>query len=148
MLAQEGFRVSQDRNARASAAAAEKAVAAAAAAEVRKRDDEVRRLAMIDERRAKPLSLRSIDFLNTTKTGARISGATNSFEVSKVLFVGWEVKFDNRLYRLQPNHYQGETVYIRPHQRNLGDHDQFQPLSAHMTAATFSEPLSNLRCAD
>jgi len=35
MLAQEGFRVSQDLNARASAAAAEKAVAAAAAAEVK-----------------------------------------------------------------------------------------------------------------
>ena len=145
MLAQEGFRVSQDLNARASAAAAEKAVAAAAAAEARKRDDEVRRLAMIDERRAKPLALRSIDFLNTTKTGARISGATNSFEVSKVLFVGWEVKFDNRLYKLEPNQYRVDAVYIGPDGRTLGSVNDFQPVSANMKAVTFSGRVGNSR---
>lgn len=145
MLAQESFRVSRDLNARASAAAAEKAAATAAAAEVRKRDDEVRRLAMIDERRAKPLSLRSIDFLNTTKTGARISGATNSFEVSKVLFVGWEVKFDNRLYKLEPNQYRVDAVYIGPDGRTLGSVNDFQPVSANMKAVTFSGRVGNSR---
>jgi len=100
---------------------------------------------MIDERRAKPLSLRSIDFLNTTKTGARISGATNSFEVSKVLFVGWEVKFDNRLYKLEPNQYRVDAVYIGPDGRTLGSVNDFQPVSANMKAVTFSGRVGNSR---
>jgi serine/threonine protein kinase len=145
MLAQESFRVSQDLNARASAAAAEAATAAAAKAETRKREDEARRLAMIDERRTKPLALRAIDFLNTNKTGAAISGATNSFEVSKVLFVGWEVKFDNRLYKLEPNQYRVDAVYIGPDGRTLGSVNDFQSVSPNMKAVTFSGRVGNSR---
>lgn len=145
MLAQESFRVSQDLNARNAAAASEAASAAAAKAEVRKREDEARRLAMIDERRAKPLALRSIDFLNTTKSGAAISGATNSFEVSKVLFVGWEVKFDNRLYKLEPNQYRVDAVYIGPDGRTLGSVNDFQPVSQSTKAVTFSGRVGNSR---
>ncbi len=145
MLAQESFRVSQDLNARASAAAAEAATAAAAKAETRKREDEARRLAMIDERRTKPLALRAIDFLNTTKTGAAISGATSLFEVSKVLFVGWEVKFDNRLYKLEPNQYRVDAVYIGPDGRTLGSVNDFQSVSPNMKAVTFSGRVGNSR---
>jgi hypothetical protein len=145
MLAQESFRVSQDLNARASAAAAEAATAAAAKAETRKREDEARRLAMIDERRTKPLALRAIDFLNTTKTGAAISGATSSFEVSKVLFVGWEVKFDNRLYKLEPNQYRVDAVYVGPDGRTLGSVNDFQSVSPNMKAVTFSGRVGNSR---
>src|SRR6266481_4705406 len=85
MLTQESFQVNQDLSARNAALASEAAAAAAAKAEERKRDEEARKLAMIDERRAKPLQLRSINFLNTTKTGTSLSGATDSFNVSKVL---------------------------------------------------------------
>src|SRR5260370_24736689 len=145
MLAQEGFRGSQDMNARAGAAASEAAAAAAARAEERKRQQEAARLAMIDERRAKPLANPSIAFLNTTKTGAPISGATNSFEVSKVLFVGWQVKFENRLYKLEPNQYRVDAVYIGPAGRTLGAGNDFQSVSPSMRAVTFSGRVGNSR---
>ena len=73
MLAQEGFIVTQDLSAKNAEAASAAAEAAAAKEAQRKRDEEARKLAMIDERRAKPLQLRSIDFLNTTKTGTALS---------------------------------------------------------------------------
>src|SRR5208282_5276650 len=145
MLAQEGFIVNQDVSARNAAAAAEAAAAAAAKEEQRKRDEEARRLAMLDERRAKPLQLRSIDFLNTTKTGTALSGATSSFEVSKVLFVGWEVKFDNRLYKLEPNQYRVDAAYIGPDGRTLGAVNDFQPVSPSMKTVTFSGRVGNSR---
>ena len=145
MLAQEAFKVNQDVNARAAAAAAEAATVAAAKAEEKKREDEARRLAMIDERRAKPLALRSISFLNTTKTGAAISGATSSFDVAKVLFVGWEVKFDNRLYKLEPNQYRVDAVYTGPDGRTLGSVNDFQSVSANTKAVTFSGRVGNSR---
>jgi serine/threonine protein kinase len=149
MLAQEGFQVSQDTRARASAAAAaaaaEASAAAAARAEERKREQEVERLAMIDERRAKPLANPNISFLNTTKTGAPISGATTLFEVSKVLFVGWQVKFENRLYKLEPNQYRVDAVYIGPDGRTLGAVNDFQSVSPSMRAVTFSGRVGNSR---
>ena len=108
---------------------AEAAAAAAAKEEQRKRDEEARKLAMIDERRAKPLQLRNINFLNTTKTGTALSGATDSFNVSKVLFVGWQVSFDNRLYKLEPGQYRVDAAYIGPDGRTLGSVDDYQPVS-------------------
>jgi serine/threonine protein kinase len=145
MLAQEAFIVNQDVSARNAAAASEAAAAAAAKEEERKRDEEARKLAMIDERRAKPLQLRSIDFLNTTKTGTALSGATESFDVSKVLFVGWEAKFDNRLYKLEPGQYRVDAAYIGPDGRTLGSVNDFQPVSPSMKTVTFSGRVGNSR---
>ena len=45
----------------------------------RKPDEEARKLAMIDERRAKPLQLEDIRFYNTFATGDEISAETESF---------------------------------------------------------------------
>jgi len=145
MLAQEAFIVNHDVSARNAAAASEAAAAAAAKEEERKRDEEARKLAMIDERRAKPLQLRSIDFLNTTKTGTALSGATESFAVSKVLFVGWEAKFDNRLYKLEPGQYRVDAAYIGPDGRTLGSVNDFQPVSPSMKTVTFSGRVGNSR---
>jgi serine/threonine protein kinase len=145
MLTQEGFQVNQDLSARNAAAAAEAAAAAAAKEEERKRDEEARKLAMIDERRAKPLQLRSINFLNTTKTGTALSGMTDSFDVSKVLFVGWEVSFDNRLYKLEPGQYRVDAAYIGPDGRTLGSVNDFQPVSPNMKTVTFSGRVGNSR---
>ena len=145
MLAQEGFIVSQDVSARNAAAASEAAAAAEAKEAQRKRDEEARKLAMIDERRAKPLQLRSIDFLNTTKTGTALSGATSSFAVSKVLFVGWEVKFENRLYKLEPGQYRVDAAYIGPDGRTLGAVNDYQPVSPSMKTVTFSGRVGNSR---
>ena len=145
MLAQEGFIVNQDLSAKNAEAAAAAAAAAAAKEEQRKRDEEARKLAMIDERRAKPLQLRNISFLNTTKTGTALSGATNSFDVSKVLFVGWQVSFDNRLYKLEPNQYRVDAAYIGPDGRTLGSVNDFQPVSPNMRTVTFSGRVGNSR---
>src|SRR5208283_3201774 len=145
MLAQEGFIVNQDVSARNAMAASEAAAAAEAKEAQRKRDEEARKLAMIDERRAKPLQLRSIDFLNTTKTGTALSGATSSFAVSKVLFVAWEVKFDNRLYKLEPGQYRVDAAYIGPDGRTLGAVNDFQPVSPSMKTVTFSGRVGNSR---
>jgi predicted Ser/Thr protein kinase len=151
LLAQEGFIVNQDTSAKSAAAsdaaAAAAAVAAASAAkeEERKRDEEARKLAMIDERRAKPLALRGIDFLNTTKTGTALSKAASSFEVSKVLFVGWEAKFDNRLYNLEPGQYRVDAAYMGPDGRVLGSVNDYQPVSPSMKTVTFSGRVGNSR---
>ncbi len=145
MLAQEGFIVNQDLSAKNAEAAAAAAAAAAAKEEQRKRDEEARKLAMIDERRAKPLQLRNISFLNTTKTGTALSGVTNSFDVSKVLFVGWQVSFDNRLYKLEPNQYRVDAAYIGPDGRTLGSVNDFQPVSPNMRTVTFSGRVGNSR---
>ncbi len=145
MLAQEGFIVNQDVSARNAAAASEAAAAAAAKEEARKREEEARRLAMIDERRAKPLQLRAISFLNTTKTGTALSQATESFDVSKVLFVGWQVSFDNRLYKLEAGQYRVDAAYIGPDGRTLGSVNDFQPVSPSMKTVTFSGRVGNSR---
>jgi serine/threonine protein kinase len=145
MLAQEGFIVSQDLSAKNAAAASEAAAAAAAKAEQRKREEEAHKLAMIDERRAKPLQLRSIAFLNTTKTGTALSGVTDSFDVSKVLFVGWQVSFENRLYKLEPGQYRVDAAYIGPDGRTLGSVNDFQPVSPAMKTVTFSGRVGNSR---
>src|SRR5271168_4921396 len=126
LLQQEGFVVNQDTSAKNAAAAADAAAAAEAKEEQRKRDEEARKLAMIDERRAKPLQLRNINFLNTTKTGTALSGATDSFDASKVLFVGWEVSFENRLYKLEPGQYRVDAADIGPDGRTLGSVDDYQ----------------------
>ncbi len=145
MLTQESFQVNQDLSAKNAAVATEAAAAAAAKADERKRDEEARKLAMIDERRAKPLQLRSINFLNTTKTGTALSGATDSFNVSKVLFVGWQVNFDNRLYKLEPGQYRVDAAYIGPDGRTLGSVNDFQPVSPNMKTVTFSGRVGNSR---
>ncbi len=143
LLQQEGFVVNQDTSAKKAAAASEAAAAAAAKEEERKRDEEARKLAMIDERRAKPLQLRNIKFLNTTKTGTALSGATDSFNVSKVLFVGWQVSFQNRLYQLEPGQYRVDAAYIGPDGRTLGSVDDYQPVSMSMKTVTFSGRVGN-----
>ena len=145
MLTQEGFKVNQDLSAKNAEAAAEAAAAAEAKAEERKRQEEAERIAMIDERRAKPLQLRAISFLNTTKTGTALSGATDSFNVSKVLFVGWQASFENRLYKLRPGQYRVDAAYIGPDGRTLGSVNDFQPVSTNMRTVTFSGRVGNSR---
>jgi serine/threonine protein kinase len=145
MLTQESFIVNQDVSAKNAAAASEAAAAAAAKAEELKRDEEARKLAMIDERRAKPLQLRAINFLNTTKTGTALSGATDSFNVSKVLFIGWQVSFENRLYKLEAGQYRVDAAYIGPDGRTLGSVNDYQPVSVNMRTVTFSGRVGNSR---
>jgi serine/threonine protein kinase len=145
MLTQESFIVNQDTTAKNAAAAADAAAAAEAKEAERKRKEDEERITMIDERRAKPLQLRGISFLNTTKTGTALSGATDSFDVAKVLFVGWQVSFENRLYKLEPGQYRVDAAYIGPDGRTLGSVNDYQPVSDSMRTVTFSGRVGNSR---
>jgi hypothetical protein len=96
-----------------------------------------------DERHAKFLVLRSINFLNTTKTGGPISGATTSFDVAKVLFVEWEVIFENRSYKLKAGQYRVDATYKGPDGRTLGSVDDFETVLPSMKTVTFSGRVGN-----
>ncbi|MGH7812664.1 MAG: serine/threonine protein kinase [Candidatus Binataceae bacterium] len=145
LLAQEAFTVQHDVsvNAGAEAGAAAAAEAAAEAAAKRKSEEDARRLAMLDARLSKPLQLRRIDFVNTTKTGTVLSGPAASFNVSKVLFIGWEAAFENRLYQLAPNQYRVDAVYIAPDGNTLGGVNDFESVSPNQKTAMFSGRVGN-----
>jgi predicted Ser/Thr protein kinase len=145
MLGENAFNVSQDLSARKKAAQQAAAAAAAAKAEEAKRKEEAHRLAALEDRRRKPLALRDIEFLNTTKTGTALSGPTSSFSVGKVLFVGWKVVFDNRLYGFEPNQYRVDAAYIAPDGRTLGSVNDWQNVSSNQKTATFSGRVGNSR---
>jgi hypothetical protein len=145
LLGQNGFSVTQDLAARKKAASEAAAAVAAEKADEEKRKDEAKKLAMIDERRHKPLELRQIEFLNTTKTGTALSGSTNSFDQSKVLFVGWQVAFENRLFGLEPGQYRVDAAYIAPDGRTLGSVNDWQNVSTNQKTATFSGRVGNSR---
>lgn len=145
LLGENAFSVTQDLTARKKADAEAAASAAAEKADELKRKDEARKLAMIDERRRKPLELREIAFLNTTKTGTPLSGASTSFDASKVLFVGWQVSFENRLYGLEPGQYRVDAAYVAPDGRTLGSVNDWQNVSSNQRTATFSGRVGNSR---
>ncbi len=146
-VAAEQFTVTQDLAAQAAAAAA--SAAAAAAAEATKRTEEQKRLeadqrlAMIEERRRKPLELANIEFLNTTKTGTPLSGPTSTFNVSKVLFVGWQITFRNRLYNLDANQYRIDAAYLAPDGRMLGSVNDWRAAPPSQKTVTFSGRVGN-----
>lgn len=147
LLAAQQFTVARDLAARADAAAAEAAAAAKAEAASRaaeeKRRTEQKRLAMIEELRRRPLSLLNIDFVNSTKTGTALSGATDQFDASRVLFVGWNVKFQNRLYGLEPGQYRVDAAYIAPDGRTLGAVNDWKDVGPDQRTITFSGRVGN-----
>jgi serine/threonine protein kinase len=144
-LAEQPFDVRQDLAGKARAEAAEAAARAAAKAEEERRREEARKLAMIEERRRNPLELRSVEFLNTTKTGTALAGPADVFDMSKVLFVGWQVTFNNRLFKLEPSQYRIDAAYIAPDGRALGSVNDFQVVGANQKTATFSGRVGNSR---
>jgi serine/threonine protein kinase len=150
LLGQQQFSVSQDLAAKAAAAhakaeaeaAARAAEAAARAAEAR-RNEEARRVAMLQERMRRPLQLEQIVLLNTTKDGTALSAPTSVFGVSKVLFVGWRATFGNRLYRLDSNRYEVDAAYVAPDGSTLGSVQDVQMVNSVDPRATFSGRVGN-----
>jgi serine/threonine protein kinase len=149
LLAAEQFTVTQDLAARAAASSTRSAAAAAAEAEAaaraaeEKRRAEQKRLAMIEELRRKPLSLLSIDFVNSTRTGTALSGPTDRFDASKVLFVEWNVRFRNRLFGLEPGQYRVDAAYIGPDGRTLGAVNDWKDVGPDQKTVTFSGRVGN-----
>jgi serine/threonine protein kinase len=142
-LGQQMFQVNPDLAARAAAAkaAAEAAAAAKAAEDKRKQDAE--KLAMLEERMKRPLSLQSIEFVNSTKDGTPLSRPSSVFAVSKVLFVGWKVSFKNRLYGLDNNQYRVDAAYIAPDGSMLGSVDDIRTISKSSGEAIFTGRVGN-----
>ncbi|MGH8012339.1 MAG: serine/threonine-protein kinase [Candidatus Binataceae bacterium] len=142
-LAEEQFQITQDVAAEhAEAAAAARAKAADAAAEAKRRT-EAEKVAMIQRRMRKPLTLQSVEFINTTKDGTALSHPNTVFKVSKVLFVGWRVIFDNRLYGLDNNQYRVDAAYIGPDGGTLGSVDDVQTVESTSDRAVFSGRVGN-----
>ena len=143
LLGQQQFSVSEDLAAKAEAARTKAEAAAAAKAAQAKRDEDARRVAMLQERMRRPLQLEQILFLNTTKDGTALSTPTSVFSVSKVLFVGWRVIFGNRLYRLDSNRYEVDAAYVAPDGSTLGSVQDVQLVNPADPRATFSGRVGN-----
>ncbi len=143
MLTEQRFDVTPDLKARATIDKAAADAAAAARAEDAKRKAEGERLAMIEERMRRPLSLKDIEFVNSTKDGTALSGPASVFNVSKVLFVGWRVIFDNRLFNLDNNQYRVDAAYIGPDGSTLGSVDDIQTIKRSSNRAIFSGRVGN-----
>ena len=143
LLTEQRFEVTPDINARAAAEKAAADAAAAARAEELKRRQEGERLAMIQERMRRPLALKDIEFVNSTKDGTVLSGPANTFNVSKVLFVGWRAIFENRLFGLDNNQYRVDAAYIGPDGGTLGSVDDIQNVGRGNSRAIFSGRVGN-----
>lgn len=143
LLTEQRFDVTPDLKALAAIDKATADAAAAARAEEQKRKQEGERLAMIQERMRRPLALKVIQFVNSTKDGTELSGPSNVFNVSKVLFVGWRAIFDNRLFGLDSNRYSVEAAYIGPDGRTLGSVDDIHTVGRSNNRATFSGRVGN-----
>ncbi|MGH7948234.1 MAG: protein kinase domain-containing protein, partial [Candidatus Binataceae bacterium] len=144
-LGEQSFDVRRDLASKARADAADAAERVAAKAEEERRRDDARKLAMIEERRRNPLLLRKIEFLNTTKSGTALAAPSDVFDMSRVLFVGWQVSFDNKLYKLEPNQYRVDAAYIAPDGRALGIVNDFQVVSPNQKSAAFTGRVGNSR---
>ena len=144
-LAAQQFTVTQDLANKAKAASTEGLAPATPSPEdaAKKAAEEEAKYARIEEIRRKPLELLHIAFLNSTKSGTPLSGAAETFDVSKVLFVGWEVNFKNRLYKLDNNQYRVDAAYIAPDGRTLGSVNDWKNVGPNDRSVTFSGRVGN-----
>ena len=142
-LAEQRFSITEDLASKARAAAAKAAREAAAREDQQKRLAAEHRLAMIEERKQKPLQLVDIHFVNSTKTGTPLSSPADNFDPAKVLFVDWEVSFQNRLYKLDNNQYRVDAAYVAPDGRTLGSVYDTRMVPESLRQVTFSGRVGN-----
>jgi serine/threonine protein kinase len=143
LLTEQRFDVAPDLKARAAIDKATADAAAAAVGEEQKRRLEGERLAMIQERMRRPLAIRDIQFVNSTKDGTVLSGPSSAFNVSKVFFIGWRAIFENRLFGLDNNQYRVDAAYIGPDGSALGSVDDIQTVKRSNDRAIFSGRVGN-----
>lgn len=143
LAAEQAFAVSQDMAALAKAAADAAAEKTREEAEQHKEREAAERLAMLEERKRKPLQLMSIEFVNTTKSGTPLAGPGSAFDASKLLFIDWRVTFENRLYNLDTGQYRVDAAYIAPDGHTLGSVDDIRIIPPNAKTATFSGRVGN-----
>jgi hypothetical protein len=142
-LGEQRFAVTEDLAAKAAAIRAKAEADAAMHAEETKRAEETRRLALLQDRMRQPLQLQNIEFLNSTKDGTVLSGPANTFNVAKVLFVGWRTIFQNRLYGLENGQYRVDAAYVAPDGSTLGSVDDIQTIQRNQSRAVFTGRVGN-----
>jgi serine/threonine protein kinase len=143
MLAEQQFSIEPDLKAQLKAKAEAAAARARERAAEAERKAELERVARIEALKRRPLELMSIQFRNTTKSGTPLSGATQNFDAAKVLFVGWEVSFRNRLYGVDMNQYRVDAAYVAPDGHTLGSVDDVRTVSDKAKTASFSGRIGN-----
>ncbi len=117
--------------------------AATVEAEHRRRAAEAQRLALIQERSKKPLSILAIRFINTAKNGKRLSKARTSFGASQLRFVAWEVDFRNQLQGLMSSYNRVEATYYAPNGQPLGTVQDGKEVAAKTKNVTFTGRIGN-----
>ncbi len=137
------FAVVEDPAAKAKAME-ETAAAEQAARDEQKKEKEARkRIAMIEDREHKPLELLDIHFVNSTKIGTPLSSPAETFDVSKLMFIEWEVSFRNRLYKLDTHQYRVDSAYIAPDGGTLVSVYDTQMVPETVSEVTFSGRVGN-----
>ncbi|MGE0823775.1 MAG: protein kinase [Candidatus Binatia bacterium] len=113
------------------------------AEEAKRRAEEEKRVALIQERSKKPLDLLSVRFLNTNKTGKRLSKTTEAFPASEVRFIAWEAQFRNRLADLVPAYHRIEATYYGPNGQPLGTVQDAKQVDPEQKNVTFTARIGN-----
>lgn len=143
LATEQAFTVSPDLAALKAAKAAAEAEKARDLAEKKKQKEAAEKLAMLEERRRKPLQLMHIEFVNSTKSGTPLSRPHVDFNASKLLFVDWRVTFQNRLYKLDSGRYRVDAAFIAPDGHTLGSVDDIRIVPSKAKAVTFSGRVGN-----
>ena len=95
-----------------------------------------------EQRQSESLSLRTLDLLNTDKSGTVLSGPTTTFELSTVKFVGWRATFDSRLQGSESTRYQLDSTYKFPTGQSYTVAD-CQMISEDQKQVTFTGRIGN-----
>ncbi len=95
-----------------------------------------------EQRQSESLSLRTLDLLNTDKSGTVLSGPTTTFELSTVKFVGWRATFDSRLEGLKSTRYRLDSIYKFPSGQSYTV-DDCQMISEDQKQLTFTGRIGN-----
>ena len=88
------------------------------------------------------LSLRTLDLLNTDKSGTVLGGPTTTFESSTVKFVDWRATFDNHLQGSQSTRYRLDSTYKFPTGQSYTV-DDCQMICENQKQVTFTGRIGN-----
>ena len=106
-------------------------------------DEEKKRLDRIQEGREEPLELMTVGFMNTTKDGEPLSEPAESFAVSELQFVEWQVLLRNRLHGLTPAQHRVEAIYSGPNGQPLATIQDVKQVMAEEEEVLFTGRIGN-----
>ncbi len=110
---------------------------------LRRESKERERIALIQERRKAPLSVKTVRFVNTAKNGQPLSKPATIFASSALRFVAWEVDFENKLHTLLSSYHRVEATYYAPNGQPIGTVQEGKEVSAKNRTVTFTGRIGN-----